>query len=227
MGREPDEVALLAGPRWTHHPPRLATRLTLRHSNVNPDSTRDGNRLTASAGSRATSQSAPGREPRPSGRAGRFERAGPAGPARARRRPRSQSPRRNGSYISRCRASNLGEPPQRYRNPSRCPQSARAQQADGMHTPQPRSAAHALTHANALRPIVSPSIRMAVRQPRALGGPSPGRRQCARDGPATRDQRSPPGSRPGGSDAARRPRVNAWPGPPASHRVGRHPRTHA
>jgi hypothetical protein len=86
MGREPDEVALLAGPRWTHYPLRLVTRLTLRHSDVNPDSTRIGNHLTATAGSRAASQAAPGREPKPSGRAGRVERAGPAGPARARRR---------------------------------------------------------------------------------------------------------------------------------------------
>jgi len=227
MGREPDEVALLAGPRWTHYPLRLVTRRMPRHSDVNPDSTRIGNHLTATAGSRAASQAAPGREPKPSGRAGRVERAGPVGPARARRRLRSHSPRSNVSYISRCRASNLGEPSLSYRNPRRCLQSVRAAQTDGTHAPQPRSATHALTHANATRPVKPSSPRKVARQPRAKVGPSPGRRQCARDGPATRDQRSSPGSRPDGSDAARRPRVKAWPDPPASHHAERISSRHA
>jgi hypothetical protein len=91
-------------------------------------------------------------------------------------------------------------------------------------TPERYASAHARKRPT---PIVSPSLRMAARLPRAKVGPSPGRRQCARDGPATRDQRSSPGSRPDGSDAARRPRVKAWPDPPASHHAERNSRRHA
>jgi hypothetical protein len=77
---------------------------------------------------------------------------------------------------------------------------------------RPRSVVTVLTG----RSIVSLSLRIVARQPRAKVGPCPGgRSQSARDGPATRDQRSPPGSRPDGSDAARRPRVKAWPDPSA------------